>query len=122
MHANKVLYEKNQFPDGESMQEQANDNASNASSQTDLSDVGLCSLNIHEFSFNLAICFICLKQYEKAIAKLDYMFNTIPKKYAGQLWLIRGQIHKIMRNQAAAKKDFKRAEKHDNENYVKFVQ
>ena len=32
MHANKVLYEKNQFPDGESMADNANDNASNASS------------------------------------------------------------------------------------------
>ena len=53
---------------------------------------------------------------------MDYMFNTIPKKYASQLWLIRGQIHKILRNQNAAKKDFKRAEKQDNENYVKFIQ
>ena len=122
MHVNKVLQEKNQFPDGESLNEDGNDNASNASSQTDLSDVGLCSLNIHEFSFNLVICFVCLKQYEKALEKLDYMFNTIPKKYAGQLWLIRGQINKILRNQSAAKKDFRRAEKQDNENYVKFVQ
>ena len=123
MHANKVLYEKNQFPDDEiDVGEPPADNASNASSQTDLSDVGLCSLNIHEFSFNSVICFICLKQYDKALEKLDYMFNTIPKKYAGQLWLIRGQIHKVLRNQNAAKKDFKRAEKQDNENYVKFIQ
>lgn len=124
MHANKVLYEKNQFPDDEiEMGETpAADNASNASSQTDLSDVGLCSLNIHEFSFNQVIALICLKQYEKALEKLDYMFNTIPKKYASQLWLIRGQIHKALRNQTAAKKDFKRAEKQDNENYVKFIQ
>ena len=112
MHANKVLYEKNQFPDDEiDVGEPPADNASNASSQTDLSDVGLCSLNIHEFSFNSVICFICLKQYDKALEKLDYMFNTIPKKYAGQLWLIRAQIHKELRNQNAAKKDFKRAEK-----------
>ena len=43
MHANKVLYEKNQFPDDEiDVGEPPADNASNASSQTDLSDVGLC--------------------------------------------------------------------------------
>ena len=68
-------------------------------------------MNIHEFSFNLVICLICLKQYEKAIEKLDYMFNTIPKKYAGQLWLIRGQLYKTLGNQEAAKKDLKRAQK-----------
>ena len=48
------------------------------------------------------------------------MFNTIPKKYASQLWLIRGQINKILRNSNEAKKDFKRAEKNDNENFIKF--
>ena len=57
----------------------------------------------------MVICLICLKQYEKAIEKLDYMFNTIPKKYAGQLWLIRGQLYKTLGNQEAAKKDLKRA-------------
>ena len=49
------------------------------------------------------------------------MFNTIPKKYASQLWLIRAQIHKILRNTSEAKKDFKRAEKNDKENYIKFT-
>ena len=83
MHANKVLYEKNQFPDNEHEAEQPQDNASQASSQTDLSDVGLCSLNIHEFTYNSIICYICLKKFDKALEKLDYMFNTIPKKYAG---------------------------------------
>ena len=50
------------------------------------------------------------------------MFNTIPKKYASQLWLIRGQINKILRNSNEAKKDFKRAEKNDSENFIKFFQ
>jgi hypothetical protein len=37
----------------------ANDETiSNASNQTDLSDVGLCSLNVHECHFNIALCFI----------------------------------------------------------------
>lgn len=29
---------------------------SQRSSQTDLSDVGLCSLNVHEYSFNIVLC------------------------------------------------------------------
>lgn len=34
------------------------DNESNNSSQTDLSDVGLCALNIHEFSYNAILCLL----------------------------------------------------------------
>lgn len=55
---------------------------SQASSQTDLSDVGLCSLNIHEFSYNTILNLIQLKEYKKALTKLDYILDTIPKKYA----------------------------------------
>jgi len=69
------------------------DNASNASSQTDLSDVGLCSLNIHEYSYNSVICRICQRDFKKALDILNYIFQTIPKKYAGQLWLIRAQLY-----------------------------
>jgi hypothetical protein len=50
MHSNKVLYPKNQFADDD-----GDENVSQASSQTDLSDVGLCSLNIHEYSFNTVL-------------------------------------------------------------------
>lgn len=32
-----------------------------------------------------------MKNYSKAIEKLDYMLDTVPKKYANQLWLIRAQ-------------------------------
>lgn len=90
MHANKVLYPKNQFPDDDQV---VDDKASHASSQTDLSDVGLCSLNIHEFSFNKVVCFIMAKRFKEALEKLDYILSTIPKKYANQIWLIRGAVH-----------------------------
>ena len=58
MHANKVLYPRGYKYDENSSGDvnPADDNASHASSQTDLSDVGLCSLNIHEYSFNCLIC------------------------------------------------------------------
>jgi hypothetical protein len=58
------------------------DNQSNGSSQTDLSDVGLCSLNIHEFSFNIALCLILMGDYHKAKEKLDFLLDTVAKKYA----------------------------------------
>ena len=37
------------------------DDQSNHSDQTDLSDVGLCALNVHEHTFNKLICLICLQ-------------------------------------------------------------
>ena len=70
MHHNKVLYPKNQFPDKEldegyesptgtgNVNGEKDVDMSGDSSQTDLSDVGLCSLNIHEFSFNIALSMI----------------------------------------------------------------
>ena len=94
MHQNKVLYPKNKYSDkeledgyesptgtGNVNGQNDHENASNDSSQTDLSDVGLCSLNIHEFSFNIALCMILAGDFKKAIIKLDYLIETIAKKY-----------------------------------------
>ncbi len=95
MHASKVLYPRNQYPDNGD-DSNADDNASNASSQTDLSDVGLCSLNIHEYSFNTVLNLLMLKDYKKALTKLDYIVDTMPKKYAAQIWLIRHILNSIL--------------------------
>jgi len=90
MHANKQLQPKHkkfaedgyESPTGSgNVNAEMDDNASNGSSQTDLSDVGLCSLNIHEFNFNIALCYIMAGDYKKAKAKLDFIIDTIPKKY-----------------------------------------
>jgi len=120
MHAQKTLYPKNQF--GDSVDGEVKDDASHESSQTDLSDVGLCSLNVHEFSYNTVLCYLMMKDYKKAQAKLDYMFETMPKKYASQLWLVRGLVNQqITGSMGQAKKDFKRAHKYDEESASKFL-
>ena len=135
MHQNKQLFPKKQFPDKdledgyESPTGSGNVNArndheegeSNASSQTDLSDVGLCSLNIHEYSFNTALCMILDKDYKQALTKLDYILDTIAKKYASQIWLIKGAVNKILGYTKESKNDFKRARKYDKENATKFL-
>jgi hypothetical protein len=33
------------------------------------------------------------KKFTLALEKLDFMLSTIPKKYANQLWIIRGAVH-----------------------------
>ena len=82
--------------------------------------MGLCSLNIHEYSYNSIICRLCQKEYKKALEILDYMFETIPKKYAGQLWLIRSHVNQLLGNQSKASQDLRRAEKYDPESFSKF--
>ncbi len=47
MHANKVLNPS----DRDNLDELSDDSVA-----TDLSDVGLCSLNIHEFTYNSMLC------------------------------------------------------------------
>ncbi len=117
MHQNKILYPKNQFGDNDG----DDDNLSNASSQTDLSDVGLCSLNIHEFSFNTVLNLLQMREYSKALTKLDYIIDTIPKKYASQLWIIRYILNHLLGHGSFAKKDLKRAYKYDQENTTKYL-
>ena len=65
------------------MKDDANDceGQSNSSSQTDLSDVGLCSLNVHECSYNIILCLILIQDYKEAIANLNDLLNSVPKKY-----------------------------------------
>ena len=62
-----------------------------------------------------------MQDFEKALEKLDWMFQTIPKKYANQLWLIRAYVLLALGDQPRARKDLKRAEKGDKENYRLFV-
>jgi len=52
-------------------------------------------LNIHEYSFNTAICLILAKDYKQALEKVKYILQTIAKKYAHQIWLIRGVLNSI---------------------------
>lgn len=64
MHADKVIPTPRR-PDS--------DNDSECSVQTDLSDVGLCSLNVHEFTYNVMICLIQMGQYKKALEKCTFL-------------------------------------------------
>lgn len=61
------------------------------------------------------------KDFDKTLEMLDYILDTIAKKYANQFWLIRGVINEIQGNTNAASKDFQRAYKYDKENAVKYL-
>jgi hypothetical protein len=53
------------------------------------------------------------KEYAQALSKLDFIIDTIAKKYVNEIWLIRGVINDILGYKEQAVKDFKRAHKYD---------
>lgn len=65
------------------------------SSKTDLSDVGLCSLNVHETNFNILLCYLMMGNWQKSLEKLNDIINNAPRKYSKHFFLIRGLVYEI---------------------------
>ena len=66
------------------------DAQSENSNQTDLSDVGLCSLNVHEAHFNVLLCYLMVKEYKQAVELSTRLIRECPKKYSKFFFVIRG--------------------------------
>ena len=67
------------------------------------------------------LCLLLQKDYNKALAKLDFVIDTIAKKYANQLWILRGIVNDILGYKDQSVKDLKRAYKYDKENTSKLL-
>lgn len=78
---------------------------SNASNQTDLSDVGLCSLNVHESNYNIVLCYIQMKEYKAALEKVSKLVHDAPKRYSKFLYFIRGLLYQTLGNVSKSKGD-----------------
>ena len=68
------------------------------SQKTDLSEVGLCSLNVSEYSLNQMLIFIQLQNWPEALKKVNELLSTSPQsnehsKSLKQLLLVRALIH-----------------------------
>lgn len=81
------------------------DTMSSASNQTDLSDVGLCSLNVHESLFNIVLCCIQMRDYAQALERLSKLVHEAPKRYTKSLYLIRGLLYQALGNAGKSKGD-----------------
>lgn len=66
------------------------------SSKTDLSDVGLCSLNVHETNFNILICYLMIGNLTKAMEKTNEIIREAPGKYQKHFFLLRGLLYEEM--------------------------
>ena len=113
MHANKVL---------NPLERDNVDELSDDSAATDLSDVGLCSLNIHEFTYNSMLSMWQLKDFQGVLKKVTYLIQTTPIKYLHKLWIIRGLVNQVLGNQTAAKQDIEAANKYDLEHAKRILE
>ena len=55
---------------------------STTSDKTDLSDVGLCSLNKNEMMFNIILSQVKLGKYAEALKLADKLLGSCPPKYS----------------------------------------
>jgi len=74
---------------------------SHASQRTDLSDIGLCSLNIREFNYNMVINHIQNKSWDLALRIInkeltESLQNTEQIKNIKQFYLVRAMIYQEM--------------------------
>lgn len=86
------------------------------SSKTDLSDVGLCSVNSHETNFNLLLCYIQLKEIDKCFEKATELIAS-NNKYGKSFYLIRGLLYESQNDSEKALKDFEKYAKYEPKAY-----
>ena len=86
--SNKDLDESAQYKARAKEENENSDSDSDESNQTDLSDVGLCSLNVHELTFNKAVNLLLMGDQEKALECLNKIIEQAPAKYSGKLFLL----------------------------------
>jgi tetratricopeptide (TPR) repeat protein len=96
------------------------DTESESSNQTDLSDVGLWSLNIHESKYNQAIWFLVLEKYQEALNHFNDLIDNGPEKYAKSLYLLRGLVHQRLNETSKSKLDFNKSFDEDQDIAVRY--
>ncbi|CDW75599.1 tpr domain containing protein [Stylonychia lemnae] len=113
---------KKELKDKENGSSEENENQSQSSNQTDLSDVGLCSLNVHEAQFNILLCLILMKNHKTALEKVNQLLQESPKKYMKNFYLIRGLLYSALGNANKSTLDLDLYKKGDQSNYLELLQ
>lgn len=93
---------------------------SRLSSKTDLSDVGLCSLNEHETNFNILLCFLMIKNKDKCLEIVKELIKSIPQKYQKYFYLIRGLMYECFNQTEKSQKDLEKYKSLDPKGYEQY--
>lgn len=95
------------------IKEIVNERFDDEGNESDLSDVGLCSLNRFEHQYNVMICSMFTGDYEKALKLVTGILKNAEPDYADKCWLIRGIIHTLRGKIGEATSNFKAARDKD---------
>ena len=87
--------------------------SSHMSSQTDLSDIGLCSFNSYETNFNILLCYLGAGDVDNALNYATKLIDSVPSKYKSKLYLIRGLLYQEKEDFTNCKKDFMKSYTND---------
>ena len=85
------------------------------SSDSDLSDIGLCTVNRHEQQFNIMICCMMTENYNKACESATAIIENSNPNYANKVWIVRGIRRSLLGRKQEADMDFKEAKKYNPE-------
>ncbi len=59
---------------------------------SELSDIGLCTLNKYEYTYNSMLCLLMSGDLEKALVLANNVIDNAGIDYVNKMWLIRGAI------------------------------
>jgi len=88
-------------------------NELNESIESDLSDVGLCTLNKYEYQYNSMICWLFIGDYEKSLSLCNSIIENACPEYTNKLYLLRGIILTFLERNSEATTDFTAAKQND---------
>eukprot|EP00826_Nyctotherus_ovalis_P065054 TRINITY_DN9553_c0_g1_i8.p2 TRINITY_DN9553_c0_g1~~TRINITY_DN9553_c0_g1_i8.p2 ORF type:complete len:153 (-),score=15.22 TRINITY_DN9553_c0_g1_i8:425-883(-) len=83
------------------------------STDSDLSDIGLCTVSRHEYQYNSMLCHLFNREYEKAYECATSIIENGTVSYVNRLWTLRGVILSLLSKTAEAQLDFQEAINND---------
>jgi tetratricopeptide (TPR) repeat protein len=71
------------------------------------------SLNVHETNYNIMLCYLMLKNHQKAVDKINEIIREAPGKYQKHFFILRGLLYEEMGQSDKASKDLQKYEKQE---------
>jgi len=84
-----------------------------SSTDSDSSDVGLCTINKHEYQYNSMLCHLFNQEYERAYECATSIIQNATANYGNKVWVIRGVILSLLGRTEEAQFDFQQAREND---------
>lgn len=112
--------EENNITNNEITKDELNEDKE--SINTDLSDIGLCTLNKYEYQYNVMLCHMFMGEYKTACEHATNIAMTASNNYTDKIWIIRAILLSLIGRSEDALADFEKAKLHDRVNAEHLLQ